>query len=157
MWLASMVSTFSCRSPSFDEIFSTTCNPKSQTQLLARQELIFPCNPLIPVIARASWNEWILMSPLYTILMNSSWMFSTTSLFTSSVLSSYHLVRIMKYETRKVWSNLTPVCIRTPSMQRCEEDDKLCPVAHCLWPADSLPLQVSKATTFRSVNWLLHP
>lgn len=45
----------------------------------------FPSSPRTPVTPRASWKEWTLIVLLSIIVLNSSWMLSSTSLFTSSV------------------------------------------------------------------------
>lgn len=45
----------------------------------------FSSSPRTPVTPRASWKEWTLIVPLNAIVLNSSWMLSSTSLFTSSV------------------------------------------------------------------------
>ena len=44
------------------------------------------CKPLMPDIPRASWNEWIRIRDWSAMVLNSSWILSKTSLFTSSVL-----------------------------------------------------------------------
>jgi hypothetical protein len=43
----------------------------------------------MPDIPRASWNEWILISDLCTMVLNSSWILSRTSLFTSNVSTMF--------------------------------------------------------------------
>jgi hypothetical protein len=49
------------------------------------------CKPFMPDIPCASWNEWIRIRDWSAMVLNSSWMLSRTSLFTSSVLMIFLL------------------------------------------------------------------
>lgn len=133
MWFASMVSTVSCADG------RSTLNEKSSTTFRCQLNVSWPmnrgiwkvctllCNPFMPDMPRASWNECTMRPSSYTTVLKASWMLSKTSLLTSRVS---RFGWILKSKTCHIRCNLAPIWRRTTSMRCPKKDYQLCALAN---------------------------